>query len=346
MPANRVTSLRRTLKTQMLVLLKHPGSARFHEVMIPALEDLDADPEEISVYDRRAEMRSRQQRAGSGSGGGSDAAAVAGVKREHATDAVAEQPPASKKPREEAQLPSFLAFEVLSKLPLAAVVELVMRSLAGLPDVMPASLAHTAAGGPASAIAVRASKAVRDPRKAAAAAAADLDGGEGGEEGAPLDERVVPALPTPAAAGVPARRQPALLRAVRKAQPFQLKSAPLDADTRNLLLLGAFQRMLDNSARLTEAGAGRARVSLVCRMASMQQLFHLDAEQVATAQDPMSEALLEHLVADVSAHTHTLTHTHAHTHACFVSRRVGPSIFLFAQADSTCCNPALTRKST
>ena len=328
----QVKSLRRTLKTQMLALLQHPESGRFHEQLVPALEALEADPMEVSQYDRRAEMRSRalagQKRGRSATTEGSAAAAAAAAADTGGGDGAtpaAIAGGAAKRPRGESEAgtaPS-LALNALVKLPLPAVVELVMGGLARLPPEMPASLG--AGGGVVgSGLQARASRAaLRDPRAAGsdeiAASFADSAGGSGtAESGSGVggtdvkeeaaskqevteeDESVAAALPAPAPTPKRSRNRTAGSIRPRRTGPFVLKAAPLDKDTRALLLSGAFGRMLEGAQRLTVAGADRARLSLVCRLLALQQLFGAaPSDELCTVQDPLTRCMLDYVRADV-----------------------------------------------
>jgi symplekin len=212
------TSTERKLKAQLVHLFKHQSSAEFHDQLIPVLESMEVPISVINEFDKRGAGG-----IGSKRGVGGDASEPNG-KRARFAD-----------PQKKV---AHKMYERLKGLPLDRMIDLIMRSMAKLPDQLPAHLAELPeiiCDPPSDD--EEGAAAPSDPRNAQAAAAA-------------LAAAAAAAAPATAGARVAGKKAasryvvPAAAVPLAPRKPFTLKALKLDAAGAKSLSLRAFKSVL------------------------------------------------------------------------------------------------------
>eukprot|EP00047_Mylnosiga_fluctuans_P006537 m.247541 g.247541 ORF g.247541 m.247541 type:complete len:1095 (-) comp15423_c0_seq1:329-3613(-) len=291
--ATQIESLKRSLKSQLPLLLKHESSIKHHEGLVPACEWAGVDPTILATLDRRVKGRP---------GAPAPAAPAAPVlaayevpepvtRKREAEPAVAAAVP--KRPRFN------VSFDSLQALPLPVLVEVLIASIVRLSESQhnPAPEMPSIAHG----FATRLNRAVQDPRRPAAPARAASSDDVMQDTGAP-PPTIAPIVPKPVE--IPKEKP-----IVKKERPaFKFEPIALAPSAMARMVTMAIQRVL--SARLSEVGAAREQAAVVAR------LIITCAGAFRAAEDPNVIALLDHVCASAAGRIELLLTWLHREHGC------------------------------
>ncbi|EDQ91928.1 uncharacterized protein MONBRDRAFT_31365 [Monosiga brevicollis MX1] len=235
-----VKSLNRTLKTQLLIILKHDASLAFHEQLIPLLKGLGAQSHEYRKFDRRAEAREQ----------GLQATAVP-VAQDPAseTGTATGEPPAKLAKHTSPYLEESYLIKHLRPEQLA---ELILQSLAlaDMPQQMPAWLEDD--GQATTGISARAQRVA----------------GRGGDAEAQMSSlHAAPALPDVKPSEVPTP-QPSTRTKSRRSRldRFKVKAEPINAGRARTLITQCFERLLAAEPQMKTSESRQAYHHALCAM--------------------------------------------------------------------------------
>ncbi len=263
---SQAASLSRSLKLQLITLLKHDSSADFHDTLVPVLEELDTDMAVLHQFDKRGQGRRRHAAPADGA------------------------PPAKRVATESAPagsaraMPPHLTAETLQqRLPLQRLVELLLVSLRNLPDTFPAeAYAAPAASGASGPPPPQAPEADAAATAAAAATTTAAPPAAAAPGSAPRKRFLSISADDDTPTGAVAKKikiEPELNvarpTAPSRKGPFKLQPQPLEPEQRVRMVVAAFDRVLQAGGRMTEAGSSRAHVMLLARLCASVPLPEL-----------------------------------------------------------------------